>query len=233
MALIKTSAIISDIRGKLNGSVFQSSLGGLILRTKSGSINRRTQNQNYLRAGIKQLQSSWTGLSVAQRAAWNAYATYRNVPQKRNPTLHQSGQNLFIAENSVRWLLQDSYPNFSNTIQVNPVFSLPNVPTTISLLYLSTGNLFVEMDYSLTVADEYFYIKLSEPLRESQPSQYNKLKVMQFTQSDGEDQDITLAYIAAWGRKPAFGDWINFETSFGTQLNNCLGATTRGRIQVT
>lgn len=72
MAKIKLSAIVSEMRGKLNGSVFSKNRGGAYVRTKVTPVNPQTLAQGLVRATLTNLSQAWRGLTEAQRLAWNA-----------------------------------------------------------------------------------------------------------------------------------------------------------------
>jgi hypothetical protein len=72
MAKIKTTAIVADIRGKLNGSVFSKNRGGAFIRTKVTPSNPQTPFQAGVRAILGSLAQAWRSLTEAQRNAWNA-----------------------------------------------------------------------------------------------------------------------------------------------------------------
>lgn len=70
MAKIKLSAIVSEMRGKLNGSVFSKNRGGAYIRTKVTPVNPQTLSQGLVRATLTSLSQAWRGLTEAQRLAW-------------------------------------------------------------------------------------------------------------------------------------------------------------------
>lgn len=70
MAKIKLSAIVSEMRGKLNGSVFSKNRGGAYVRTKVTPVNPQTLAQGAVRAALTSLSQAWRGLTEAQRLAW-------------------------------------------------------------------------------------------------------------------------------------------------------------------
>lgn len=70
MAKIKLSAIVSEMRGKLNGSVFSKNRGGAYIRTKVTPVNPQTLAQGNVRATLTNLSQAWRGLTEAQRLAW-------------------------------------------------------------------------------------------------------------------------------------------------------------------
>lgn len=81
MALIKLTAIVDNISGKLNGTVFSRNKGGQYMRSKSMPSNPRTSFQNAVRARFGAIAQLWGSLTEAQRDAWRAMASefpYRN-----------------------------------------------------------------------------------------------------------------------------------------------------------
>lgn len=72
MAKIKLSAIVSEMRGKLNGSVFSKNRGGAYLRTKVTPVNPQTISQGNVRARLTTFSQAWRSLTGAQILSWNA-----------------------------------------------------------------------------------------------------------------------------------------------------------------
>ena len=81
MALIKLTAIVDNISGKLNGTVFAKNKGGHYMRSKSKPSNPRSTFQTAVRARFGAIAQLWGALTQAQRNAWNAMASefpYKN-----------------------------------------------------------------------------------------------------------------------------------------------------------
>lgn len=99
MAKVKFSALISEMRNKLNGSVFARNRGGAYLRTKVTPLNPQSIAQVAARNKLTQFSQSWRSLTQAQRDAWNAavsqYATTDVFGDVVNPT----GATLFTRLN--------------------------------------------------------------------------------------------------------------------------------------
>jgi hypothetical protein len=73
MALIQYSGLVSDVRGKLNGSVASRNKGGAYLRNKVTPINPATSHQTLQRSQISNVSKQWSQLTQAQRDGWTAY----------------------------------------------------------------------------------------------------------------------------------------------------------------
>lgn len=74
MAKIKYSALVSDMRNKLNGSVLSKNRYGSYIRNKVTPVNPQTSYQVAQRANLASLSSAWRGLTQAQRDGWQALA---------------------------------------------------------------------------------------------------------------------------------------------------------------
>ena len=66
MAKIKMTAIVADMRNKLNGSVFSRNRGGAYIRTKVTPINPQTAAQVQARSLLTSLSQGFRSLSQAQ-----------------------------------------------------------------------------------------------------------------------------------------------------------------------
>lgn len=71
MALIKSTAIVDSISGKIQGSVFAHNKGGAYIRGRGLVTNPQTAPQMNQRASFGGISQLWRGLTDAQRASWN------------------------------------------------------------------------------------------------------------------------------------------------------------------
>ena len=82
MALIKYSALVSGMSGKLNGSVAARNKGGNYLRNKTTPVNGQTTFQQNARARFGGMSSNFRQLVADNVTAWNAAAAnfpYTNI----------------------------------------------------------------------------------------------------------------------------------------------------------
>lgn len=75
MALIKLTAIVDNISGKLNGTVFAKNKGGNYMRSKSKPTNPKSSAQMAVRAQFGAISSAWKSLSEGARSAWRESAS--------------------------------------------------------------------------------------------------------------------------------------------------------------
>ncbi len=95
MAIIKTSAIVSDIKGTSGGNVFASNKGGNYTRRYKKPTNLNSPKQQAVRDNFGFMAGLWRGLTDSQRATWNEGATGFPVQNKLGETKLLSGQQLF------------------------------------------------------------------------------------------------------------------------------------------
>jgi hypothetical protein len=67
----KFGAIVVDGRGKIGGHVASKNRAGSYMRTKVTPVNGRTASQILARTRLATLATAWSGLTDAQRLAWN------------------------------------------------------------------------------------------------------------------------------------------------------------------
>lgn len=75
MALIKLTAIVDNISGKLNGTVFAKNKGGNYMRSKSKPSNPKTAAQMAVRAQFGTISAAWKNLTEGARSAWRESAS--------------------------------------------------------------------------------------------------------------------------------------------------------------
>lgn len=100
MAKIKTTAIVADIRGKLNGSVFSKNRGGAFVRTKVTPSNPQTSYQAAVRSILGGLAQGWRSLTQAQRDAWNSAVSNYTGTDIFGDIKTPSGINLYTKLNA-------------------------------------------------------------------------------------------------------------------------------------
>lgn len=105
MAKIKTSAIVSDIRNKLNGSTFQGSRTGLVLRTNAITTRGATAPQLVRRGTTARLAAMWAELTEEQRRMWAARAETYTRENTFGDRTKFNGYSLFVRSNFYRQMI--------------------------------------------------------------------------------------------------------------------------------
>lgn len=99
--------IPGEITGTMSGSIGAKTAshnkGGAYFRTKSTPTNPNTTRQQAIRSAFGSLVNAWQNtLTVANRAAWEAYAAAVSMTDKLGQEIYLSGQNHFIRSNTPR-----------------------------------------------------------------------------------------------------------------------------------
>lgn len=96
---IKLSALVSDARGKLNGSYMARSQHGLVLRNKITPRNPQSSKQQSHRNIFSWAGRLWNNLTEEQREQWRDYAKTQPFNNKFNDRQYLTGNALFIQRN--------------------------------------------------------------------------------------------------------------------------------------
>ncbi len=212
MALIKTSSLITSIRGKVAGSVFQKSNAGTILRGNSTPVNRNTNLQNKTRHKTFFVLQEWIKLTDAQRLTWLNYTQYNPVVQKRTKGLFITGQQAFVKFNSYR--LEYDLPILST-----PIFNKCALDP-IELTLSTTGAvLSIVADRALVSANEFIILFLTIVFRSSVNNPGSKYKIINFVTTSTDTFDITSEYVSLFGTVPQNSDTIFMKYTNASKLS--------------
>lgn len=99
MAKVKFSALISEMRNKLNGSVFSRNRGGAYLRNKVTPLNPQTSAQVAARSLLTFFSQSWRSLTEDQRLAWSGAVASWSTTDIFGDTINPTGATLYIRLN--------------------------------------------------------------------------------------------------------------------------------------
>lgn len=134
MPKIKLSGLVSDIKGKANGSVFARNNGGLYYRNNPSGGGQKTAKWAKAKAKFSSMSGKWRNLSPSEKLAWNNatsnYPTVNAFGDPRTPT----GYELFMKLNQTLFNLG------------KPINTLPPIPksfTSIGDTYLLTSDSFL------------------------------------------------------------------------------------------
>lgn len=100
MARIKYSALVSDMRNKLNGSVMSKNRAGSYVRNKTTPVNPQTPYQQDVRQRLGALSSQWGALTESQRGSWTAATPNFPYTDIFGDKKELDGKSLFIKLNS-------------------------------------------------------------------------------------------------------------------------------------
>lgn len=232
MALIQTSALISDIKGRIAGNTFQRSSSGLVMRRQGGQVNRSTQAQNDNRNILSRLQISWQGLSDQQRLLWNTYAIFKNQGTRKNLQVKLSGHQLFIRENTIRLMYNAQGAATSPVILTAPILIQPQTPPTIVSVTNASTHLYIVTSFSPVVGTSFLVWRMSAGQSPSQQSGHVKRKVFCPLPAASTTQDLYTPYITAFGALPLTLKFVTIDLAIYVIANGSLSSYSTTRIAV-
>lgn len=99
MAKIKLSALVSDIKGKMEGTVFARNGGGLYMRNNPIGVQKMTAKWGANKSRFASVVSSWRELTAKQQAYWNEMAVNYTGHSIFGDDRKRSGYELFVKIN--------------------------------------------------------------------------------------------------------------------------------------
>lgn len=105
MAVIQYTAIVNQIRGKLNGSVFNKGKTSYTLQRKQQGKRSQTTAQLRRRANFSSIQRSWKELTINERVTAEHAATLNPVRDRFGNEVVLSGYNHWVKANLIISLL--------------------------------------------------------------------------------------------------------------------------------
>lgn len=225
MARITTSALISDIRGKVGGVVFQGGQSGLIVRNKSIPVNRRTLAQTQSKKDLFNIQQEWRALTDSQRDDWNLFAATYPVLQKFSTTKTINGQQYFIKYNDYR-------VRYNLGILQDPDFTLPSFNAVDVNIFNFNNNMFCLINRRIDPNEEFVVLFLSFETTNSVTNAGNRRKMIVFPTNFFNNYIITNQYNAIFGRLPDVGTELFYKVAIFSKRTAYWTSFTEGKLTV-
>lgn len=99
MAQVQYGTIITEIKGKIGGQVFQRGNKAFVLRNKNSKQGRLTNKKSLALISLSQIASSWRNITTADRLAWTTAAASWAFTDKFGGTYYGSGYQCYVAYN--------------------------------------------------------------------------------------------------------------------------------------
>ena len=191
MARVKFSALVSEMRNKLNGSVFSKNRGGNYLRNKVTPVNPQSIFQTQKRSVFGGISSRFRSLTADQVNAWNDAA-------QNFPYTDIFGDSKILSGHQLHQKLN------TNLAQVNvPPLINPPTPRTIEAIgwvladfNLSTHTWQIELIYGSGSPTDYYIIEATPPIPTSVNFVKNKFRSFGIVNPIGTDPDPIDSYNA-------------------------------------
>lgn len=206
MARIKYSGLIESINGSIGGTTFQDNKYGFTVKSKPNMVKPNTSRQSDRQLIFSKVIRSWRDLSVAQRDAYNNYASIFPQFSRHNPTSQLSGFNVYGKYNSLRVLADIS-------ILKDAGVDKPVTDTLTFRIFRDGPDLFI--DTFATIGDQSWSL-LFFVSRRFPPSR-NFIGTAPLFIAKGESANqfivITGAYLNVFGSLPAIGETVAMSVS--------------------
>lgn len=192
---IKYSALVSDARGKLNGSVASKNRYGSYLRNKMTPVNRRTDFQQAVRSRFGAMSAKWNEITEAQRDAWRSYANDKPYTDIFGDQKTLQGNSMFTGVNTL--LLNAQLP-----VLDAPDSSSVDLPYLgLSIDTLSVSEMSIELANTTTDADK-IVVYATPPVSAGKKflkNDYRIVDVLEITDFAQGEADIITAYALRFG----------------------------------
>ena len=224
--LIKPGAIVTDIRGKVGGQVFQHSAAGLVLKNKSHIVNKSSIYQVQRRAALSRIQNEWQQLYDLQRMAWMKWAAYQNIQHGTFTRKYLTGQNAFTQINQYLSMLCITHIS-------NPIFSYYSLPPAV-IASIQTGISLRLIFSSLpNIADHWIVAKFSGALTPSARKRPRSLKFCIGESTTEKEWDFTNSYLQNFGYLPPAGLKVYVKIFLIQKSNYTIGNCSTAQIETT
>ena len=194
MAKVKYGEMISDMRGKINGTVHSKNRYGSYMKKKQGANASNTTSQSAVRNLFSYLTKNWKALTASQRNSWlQGVASFKRLNSLAD-SITLTGSNLYIALN-----------RNLQAISASLITSCPNPTTTTDLTSASvTGDVSdakIELTFAPTVpAGTAMLIKASAPQSAGVSNAKTAMRIIGTkAAAQTSPQDITALYEAVFG----------------------------------
>lgn len=197
---VKLSALLADINGKLNGSVFFRTRAGLIARTKVTPVNPSTISQQGARNRFTTNSQAWKALTQALRDAWNSAVDDFKRTDVFGDLKVPTGFNLYMRLNN----------NLLNAGQA--IISAPPLPGAVfaftSLLVVADttlGTLNATFAAAIPAGSSVLVLATPgvSPGKDFVKSEFRQIAVK--TTADTSPEDLAAEYITKFGALPTIG----------------------------
>ncbi len=201
MARIKTSALITDIRGSIGGSTFQRTNAGLVLKNISKKVDKLSDSSLVVRNILNNNQIEWRKLSGAQRDIWKSYANYTKTKQKNSNEFFINAQQLFLKVNNLRVL-------YSLPVLLVPEFSKCVILPVDIVASLNAGNLTLTTNRLINSGIEFLTLFATIPVTSTLNNAGSRFKSILFNTTTGSVFNIGSEYLNTIGAVLQNGDQI-------------------------
>lgn len=219
MALIKLGAFVTEVSGKVGGSIFSRNKGGAYVKNRVVPLNPDTNFQSAVRAIFASISQAWSGLTQNQITAWNnAVGDF--------PYQNRLGEKKTLSGKALFQRLNDNLLNIGESLITD--VPAPDAPSSViasneaPVFDIGTGDAFsFELQLSESTSNAKAVLECTAPLTPGTNNANNRFRKLAVSSAlsaattvDEEDfaataADLVDAYEARFGT-PAVGEKVKF-----------------------
>lgn len=153
MAVLQFSGLVSQVQGKLNGSVLSRGRSGNVLYNKPTQRKEPTAAKLEIRGGFSGASFYWNALSTGEQADWNTLSAAHPVPNRFGDMVVLSGFNYFKKMMALAWPEGAPAPIVANLAD-EPAYEFTLDLASTDWQLLDTGFELVDFTVGLTITSD-------------------------------------------------------------------------------
>lgn len=220
MGKILYSGLVSQIKGSIGGSTFQSNKYGFTVRNKPQPTRNRNGRTSYIRISMQTVAQHWRSLSDGERDSWEAVAPNWPAYDAFGGPIYLTGYSVFCRASFALVTLGQAIINTGS----NP--STVSVLNSLTLTAAVTGSVMsLAFGVSPVAANNFILIKAAPP--QSAGRKYNPSRMVTFyAQPAGTTTpiDVSAAYVSRFGAFPPQGSRVYIDVFMVNITNGTAGA---------
>lgn len=197
MAKVQYGVIVTDMKGKIAGQVFQGGNIGNVLRNKGYVPGIKSGARSIATSNMMRNTTAWKSLTDAQRETWNEAALEWPFVDKFGRTYTGSGYQMFVAYNTIL-IGQGNDPVLVPTAQ--------ETPTDAGLITLNSSGVGVlTLDYAIAdLTGSTLGVFASRPVSPGKNGNHIAMRLLgYYDYSAGTPLNLAAQYVAKVGPIPS------------------------------
>lgn len=223
MARIQPGPLISDIRGKLGGIIFQGGRNGLTCKVGASKIITQSSSQQDNRSDMFAIANAWQSLTESQRLTWGSWSVFQNLKTGTFGTSNMTGQQAYIQVNRYRLIA-------GLACLEDPVFTPYSLGQEFPVWYFDSLCLKIVFSANITDSNAIPIVSFSpivQPSRMASPSSYICCRTLTY---NAHTWNFYVDYLARYGFIPAAGQYVFVKWMLLQLDNSTLSPQTTEKI---
>jgi len=226
MARVTYGSIVTELKGKVGGTVFQSNKYGFTAKNTPNMIRPNTQAMFNVRNLFVQAVRKWGSLSQSQRDLFDSYASSFPQYSKNNPTAVLNGYNV-----TTRWWISLLLGGFG--FDLVPEMSVIAFPVLTPSLYIDTGELKLALNGDISSEFARYTCSLSSIVPGSRNFPPSSFRIVYTFEDLAGPADLSAIYTGIFGRDPIPGEFVFLKVSMFSLVNPQVLADQFYKLEVT